>query len=158
MSALLPALAGSSVIYGMGMTELGMVMSYEQLVIDAEIIKMTRRIMDGIRFDDDTLAVEVIEAVGPAGTFLNQRHTLKHLRRETSTSTLFDRDMYENWINNGSKDVNARAHEEALKILESHQPTPLPEGAAKTIRSIIEDAEGELKEKKAFEAARAGAA
>jgi trimethylamine--corrinoid protein Co-methyltransferase len=154
MSALLPALAGSSVIYGMGMTELGMIMSYDQLIIDSEIVKMTRRIMDGIRFNDDTLAVEVIEAVGPAGTFLNQRHTLKHLRQETSTSTLFDRDMYENWVNNGSKDINARAHAEALQLLENHKPTPLPEKTAKAIRSIIEDAEGALKEKKAFEAKR----
>jgi trimethylamine--corrinoid protein Co-methyltransferase len=152
MSALLPALAGSSVIYGMGMTELGMVMSYDQLIIDSEIVKMTRRIMDGIRFNDDTLAVEVIEAVGPAGTFLNQRHTLKHLRQETSTSTLFDRDMYDNWVTNGAKDINARAHEEALALLESHKPTPLPDKMAKAIRAIIEDAEGALKEKKAFEA------
>jgi len=152
MSALLPALAGSSVIYGMGMTELGMIMSYDQLIIDSEIVKMTRRIMDGIRFNDETLAVEVIKAVGPAGTFLDQRHTLKYLKQETSTSTLFDRDMYENWVTNGAKDVKARAHEEALKILESHKPTPLPEKAARAIRSIIEDAEGALKEKKAFEA------
>jgi trimethylamine--corrinoid protein Co-methyltransferase len=136
----------------MGMTELGMVMSYDQLIIDSEIVKMTRRIMDGIRFDDETLAVEVIEAVGPAGTFLNQRHTLKHLRGETSTSTLFDRDMYENWVKNGSKDVNARAHEEALRILESHQATPLPEETARAIRRIVEDAEGALAERKAFEA------
>ncbi|MDR3225580.1 MAG: trimethylamine methyltransferase family protein, partial [Clostridiales Family XIII bacterium] len=66
--------------------------------------------------------------------------------------TLFDRDMYENWVNNGSRDVNVRAHEEALRILENHKPTPLPEETARAIRSIIEDAEGALKEKKAFEA------
>jgi trimethylamine:corrinoid methyltransferase-like protein len=60
--------------------------------------------------------------------------------------------MYDNWVSNGSRDVNARAHEEALKILETHKPTPLPEATAKVIRAIIEDAEGELKERKAFEA------
>lgn len=152
MSALLPALAGSSVIYGMGMTELGMVMSYEQLVIDAEIIKMTRRIMDGIRFDDERLAVDVIEAVGPAGTFLNQRHTLKYLRQETSTSTLFDRDMYDHWVDNGSRSVTDRAHDEVIKILENHKPEPLPEPVAKAIHAIVEDAAGALREKKEFEA------
>jgi len=149
---MLPALAGSSVIYGMGMTELGMAMSYDQLVIDCEIVKMTRRLMDGIAFDAGRLAVEVIEAVGPGGTFLNQRHTLKYLRGETSTSTLFDRDMYDNWAARGGKDVVARAHEEALRILESHKAAPLPQETAAAIRRIVEDAEGDLREKQAFAA------
>jgi trimethylamine--corrinoid protein Co-methyltransferase len=134
------------------MLDMGMTMSYEQLLIDAEIIKMTRRIMEGIRFNDDTLAVKVIEAVGPAGEYLGQRHTLKYMRQETSTSTLIERRMYESWERDGRKDMAQRAHEEAVKLLASHQPAPLEPGVAKAIHAIVEEAAAELAEKKAFRA------
>ena len=39
MTNMLPALTGSNVIYGMGMMEMGMTMSYEQLLTDAEICR-----------------------------------------------------------------------------------------------------------------------
>jgi trimethylamine--corrinoid protein Co-methyltransferase len=151
MSALLPALAGSSVIYGMGMIELGMTISYDQMVIDAEIVKMVRRIMDGIAVNDDTLAEEVIKAVGPAGTYLGEKHTRKFMRKESSVTRLFDRQMYDGWVNDGSKDVQERAHEEALRILREHQPMPLAPEAAKAIHSIVLEEAGALAERKAFE-------
>lgn len=150
MSALLPALAGSSVIYGMGMTELGMTMSFEQLVIDAEIVKMVRRIMDGIIVGDDELAEEVIKAVGPAGTYLGEKHTRQFMRRESSITTLFDRQMYDGWLHKGAKSVEDRAHEEVLRILEEHKPIPLPDEAARAIHRIVEDEAGAWRERKAF--------
>ena len=72
---MLPALTGSNVIYGMGMMEMGMTMSYEQLLTDAEIVRMTRRILQGIPVNPDTMALDVIKAVGPANNYLAQKHT-----------------------------------------------------------------------------------
>ena len=152
----MPALAGSSVIYGMGMTELGMTMCYEQLVIDAEIVKMVRRIMEGILVNDETLAEELIEAVGPAGTYLGEKHTRTFMRQESSITDLFDRQMYDGWIHRGSKSVEKRAHEEVLRILKEHQPDPLPEEAAKAIRKIVEEEEGAWRERKAFQDRKMG--
>ena len=144
-------MSGANFIYGMGMLEMGMTMSYEQLLIDAEIVRMIRRVMQGIAVNDITLAVEVIKAAGPAGTFLNQKHTMKHMRKESSQVKLIDRQMYEGWEKQGSKDMFARANEEARRILENHKPVPLPEAAAKEIRSIIEEAEHALAERKKSE-------
>lgn len=62
MTNMLPALTGSNVIYGMGMMEMGMTMSYEQLLTDAEIVRMTRRILQGIPVNPDTMALDVIKA------------------------------------------------------------------------------------------------
>ena len=134
-------------IYGMGMLEMGMTMSYEQLLIDAEIARMIRRVLQGIAVNDETLAVEVIKAAGPAGTYLNQRHTMKHMRKESSTTKLIDRQMYEGWEKSGRKDMSERAREEARKILETHTVEPLPEGTAKEIRNIIEEARAEMEER-----------
>ena len=148
MTGLLPAMAGANFIYGMGMLEMGMAMSYEQLLIDAEIARMIRRVLQGIAINDETLAVEVIKAAGPAGTYLNQKHTMKFMRRESSQVKLIDRNMFEAWEKQGSKDIRERANGEARKILENHKPLPLPEAAAKEIRKIIEEAEFELNERK----------
>jgi trimethylamine---corrinoid protein Co-methyltransferase len=144
MTAMLPALTGSNMIYGMGMLEMGMTMSYGQLLIDAEIVRMIRRIMQGIAVDHSTLALDVITAVGPGGTYLGQRHTMQYMRKESSQARLIDRKMYDNWVRSGRKDMAERANEEAISILENHRPIPLPEEAAKQIRKIIEEAEYEI--------------
>jgi len=151
MTMLLPSVTGSNVIYGMGMLEMGMTMSYEQLLIDEEYVKMIRRILQGIPVNKDTIALDVIKKVGPAGNYLSQRHTLKYLRKEISTTTLINRKGRENWESQGSKDLVAVAREKAQHILETYQPIPLPDDVKKRIRSIVEEGEMEAAEQEARE-------
>lgn len=146
MTAMLPALTGSNVIYGMGMLEMGMTMSYEQLLIDQEIVRMIRRILQGIPVNKETIALDVIQKVGPAGNYLSERHTLKYMRQELSTTNLINRKMRDNWEKAGGKDMAERAREQAIEILENYKPTPLPDDVAKKIRSIVEEGEEEAAE------------
>ncbi len=142
----MPALAGSNIIYGMGMLELGITFSYEQLLIDAEIVRMIKRTLQGMAVNDDTLAVEVIKAVGAGGNYLSQKHTRRFMNQEQSRSKLIDRRMRDRWMARGGKDMAQRAREEALKLLQSHKPTPLDPAVSKQLRQIIEKAEAELAE------------
>ena len=151
MSALLPALAGITSIYGMGMLELGMTMSYEQLLIDAEIVRMVRRVMQGIIVDDIHLAAKVLEEVGPGGMFLMQDHTLEFMRQELSNTKIFDRRMLQAWESDGGLDTFQVANKQAKEILENYKPTPLPDDINRELRRIVEDVEGELAERKKFE-------
>ncbi len=146
MTAILPALTGSNVIYGMGMLEMGMTMSYEQLLIDQEIVKMVRRILQGIAVNKDTIALDVIKKVGPAGNYLAERHTLKYMRQELSTTNLINRKMRDNWEKNGAKDIAEAAREQAIEILENYKPTPLPDDVRKKIRDIVLEGEAEANE------------
>ena len=146
MTAILPALTGSNVIYGMGMLEMGMTMSYEQLLIDQEIVKMARRILQGIAVNKDTIALDVIKKVGPAGNYLAERHTLKYMRQELSTTNLINRKMRDNWEKNGAKDIAEAAREQAIEILENYKPTPLPDDVRKKIRDIVLEGEAEANE------------
>lgn len=132
-------------IYGMGMLEMGMTMSYEQLLIDSEIVRMVRRSLQGITVDDVHIAAEVLKSVGPGGTFLSQKHTMKHMKKESSQAMLFDRRMYESWEKDGCKDIREIASEKAKEILENHKPDPLPLHVQKQIDDIIEEAEERLK-------------
>jgi trimethylamine--corrinoid protein Co-methyltransferase len=147
MTALLPALAGINSIYGMGMLEMGMTMSYEQLLIDAEIVRMTRRVMQGITVDDIHLAVDIMKAVGPGGTFLSQPHTRQFMRQELSHTLIFDRRMLETWEADGGLDAFQVANKQAREILENYKPDPLPESVQRELRRIVEDAQGDLSER-----------
>lgn len=138
---MLPALSGASLLYGMGMIDSGIAMCYEQLVLDSEIVHMVRRILKGMAVNEETLAKEVIKAVGPVGNFLGQKHTRAHMRQELSTSSLFDRRMKDAWVRDGSRDASQRARDKARFIFENQKTDPVaPEIAAK-LRSIVEAAE-----------------
>ena len=61
-----------------------------------------QRLLRGIEINDDTLALDVIDRVGPRSEFLTDEHTLKHLR----SGALFDTDIFDlnargNWISKG---------------------------------------------------------
>lgn len=131
-------------IYGVGMLELGITFSFDQYVMDNDIIKMCRRIVRGIDINDETLAVDVIKQVGAGGDFIMQEHTFNHMRQEQSQAALINRKMRYAWKNEGSKDLTTVAHEKALHILENHKPTPLPAGIAATLQSILKEAEAKL--------------
>lgn len=148
MSTLLTGLAGANLIYGVGMVELGISFSFEQMVIDNDIVKMVRKVMKGIEINDETLAVDVIDQVGAGGDFLSQEHTIKHMRSEQSHPKIFNRQMRYAWKDKGSKDLTAVAHEEALSILENHKPEPLAESIQEELKAIIAEAEAEFAVKK----------
>ena len=130
-------------MYGMGMLEGGRTWSHEQFMIDNDIVKMVKRVIQGIDVSDETLAVGVIKQAHEIKNFLNQKHTVTHMREE-SKPRLIDRTTRGTWEAKGGTDMVQRAREEARRIIKTHQPEPLSEDARKTIREIVESAEKEL--------------
>jgi len=141
MTALLPAMAGVNLIYGLGMLELGVTFSFGQLVADAEIARMVKRVVQGVEVSDATLGVDVIKAVGPGKDFLTQKHTMDYMRIEQSRAKVFDRRMRSGWEQQGSKDASITADEMAREILATHKPEPLEASVKNEIRRIVESAE-----------------
>jgi len=123
---------------------MGICFCYTQLLIDREFVRMVRRVMQGIAVNEDTLATEVINAVGAGGNYLMQEHTIKHMRQEHSRAGLIDRRTRKGWEELGGSDMTVRAKEEALAILAAHRPEPLAPAVAGQIRKIVRDAEEEL--------------
>lgn len=129
-----------------------MTMSYESLLIDQEIVRMIRRVLQGIVVNKETIALDVIKKVGPNGNYLGERHTLKHMRSELSTTTLINRKMRENWEKAGAKDMAQVANEQAREILETYKATPLPNHVAKRIHDLVVEGEAEANELAKFKA------
>ena len=137
------ALAGTNLIYGLGMIESGVTFDYAQLVMDDEIARMVKHVVRGIRVDDEALAVDDIAAVGAFGDFLRLDATMRHMR-EASQPELIDRRVREDWEARGSSDLYQRSLLKARRILETHRPEPLPDDVLRRIRQIVDDADREL--------------
>lgn len=139
----MPALAGANLIYGLGMIESGMTFDYGQLVMDDEFAGLMKQCVRGIRVDDEALAIDLIDQIGPFGDFLSLDHTMAHMR-DTSQPALIDRRVRDDWKASGSTSIQDRALAKARSILETHQPDPLPDGAADELAEIVRAAEREL--------------
>ena len=138
MTTLLVALSGANYIHdAAGLIESALTVSYEQLVIDNDILGMVMRGVRGIVVNDESLAVEVIRAVGPGGHYLSQKHTLRHAMTEYFMPTLSDRSKRENWERLVPRDIQARAKESVKKILASQIPSPLPSHINETLKGIV---------------------
>jgi trimethylamine--corrinoid protein Co-methyltransferase len=144
MSTFLPVLAGADIVYQAGSLQGGMAASFEELVIDDEICKAVLKAVQGIDVNDEMLAVDVIDKVGPGGHFLAEKHTLNHFKDVLFFSEVADRQSYDGWKKAGGKSMVKRARERAEEILREHWPTPLDKDVQKEILEIIERAEKEL--------------
>ena len=138
------AMAGANLIYGAGMLDSGLIFSYAQLVIDNDIFKMIRKVMQGMRVDDENLAVDIIKSVGPGGDFLLQEHTMKYMRTLPSAPKMIERNNRENWLAAGGKDLAQRAAEKAADLLANHRPLALSAGEKAALRAIVEESEEEM--------------
>lgn len=124
-SLILEAMAGAQMVHDVGYLEGGRTNSVEQIVICDELIAFVKRFMTGLEINEETLALDLIDQVGPHGDFLGTKHTRSHFK-EDWYPRLLDRSGYEAWLAAGGKTLRQRARERVEEILESHQPEPLP--------------------------------
>ncbi|MBU0684655.1 MAG: trimethylamine methyltransferase family protein [Thermoplasmatota archaeon] len=135
-----PLLAGADLMCGVGLLEDSSCLFYEEIVIDDEIVGAIARLIRGEWADDETMALDVIEKVGPGKNFLAQRHTLTHMRTEFFMPNLVDRRSFDAWSQTGSKSMRDRAREKVKEILANHKVPPLDANAQKKLDAIIEKA------------------
>jgi trimethylamine--corrinoid protein Co-methyltransferase len=130
-------LGGADMLCGAGLLYGARVYSIVELLLDTELFDLVRYLTGGVRVDDETLALEAIEAVGPGGHFLAQPQTLRNMRRRWD-SQVFGRQTWEAWEEAGRPDPRDRARERARAILAEHRPIPLPDGAEERIQEVID--------------------
>lgn len=135
-------LSGGNIVHDLGYLESGLTGSLAQLAICNEILNWLDHFVCGVEISDETLALDLIDEIGPDGQFLQSDHTYKHFR-ERWYPALFDRNNYDGWASKGSKTLGERAAEQVETILSKHQPEPLPQDVAKAVHTIVERAEAQ---------------
>jgi len=129
-------MVGSEIMNGIGLVDNSTVLSYEEMLIDNDIVGLTLASCKDVEVTPDTLAVDLIDKVGIGGTFLTEMHTLKHVRG-FHTPILWTNESYESWVKKGEKDMLEVAHEKAQQILKEHRPERLDRETADRIDAIV---------------------
>ena len=137
------AMAGASLLVGIGGLETGLTFDFGQAVLDDEIVRMIKHLRQGFDVNPETLSVDLIHEIGHTGEFLSHDTTLLNMKSLSQTH-LFDRSTREDWESRGKPQSYAEALSRAIDIIEDHQPEPLPPSASKQIRGIVEEAEKEV--------------
>ena len=140
MSMLMVGMAGMNMCQSLGTMSWGQYGAAEMAVICDEMVAMIRRVLSGIAFNDETLALDVIREVGPGGSFLQHDHTVAHFRKELFFPKFFRRQTLEQWQAAGSKMIHDVAHERVEEILRTAGPVPLPPGADAEIERAVQRA------------------
>jgi trimethylamine--corrinoid protein Co-methyltransferase len=109
----------------------GSLVSPAFMVLVNEILHNVNQYMQGLPVTDETLAIDLIDRVGPGGHYLQEAHTMDHFR-EVRYSTLFERSVYDQW-----KEMGGHRFEERLRDLTheamQHQPASLASDVIKEL-------------------------
>ncbi|MEE9507688.1 MAG: trimethylamine methyltransferase family protein [Anaerolineales bacterium] len=134
---LMAALAGINMVSGAGMMDFESCQSFEKLVIDAEIIGMTKRLIEGIDPREDPIALSLIRKLGHRADYLSEPHTRKWFQEEQYIpSDVIDRGSMGDWEAGGATSARQRASARVNDLLQGYSMDPLEEGLADELRGI----------------------
>jgi len=139
LTMLIDALAGGHLIHDSGYLESGRTGSLAQVAICDEIAAWIRAATAPVEISDETLALDLIDELGPDGSFLDTPHTFGHYR-DRWYPTLIERGSHGAWTGRGSMTMAERAAARVDALLEAHKPPPLPDAVAAAIDEILKRA------------------
>jgi len=138
-SSLLCTLCGAETGSGMGLVRGSTVLYPEALVLDAELYAAVKVDVAKMDTSPDYLALDVINAVGPRGHYLRERHTREYFHKLD-----FSEVVHVPAPGGTYRDPFEVAREKTDWILKNHHPEPLSEHQQNELSRIIESAEREL--------------
>jgi trimethylamine--corrinoid protein Co-methyltransferase len=137
IGAILAVLTGINMVSGPGMLDFESCFSLEKLAIDAEIVGMARRLVQGMVEREMPLALDIIRQVGHAGNFLATDHTRRWFREELFIpSQVVDRDFRRDWESKGGLDAAERAHRRVEEVIAAYEPRDLAVEVVRELEAI----------------------
>ena len=132
-------LTGAEIVTGMGLADTYTLLYPEQLLMDEDIYQRARHYLMNLDVSPETLALETIQAVGPGGNYLAQKHTRTHMRaslKRAITHQPGEKGKY--------RDPRQVAIEKVKWILDNHHPEPLEAAQQAELARILAAADKEL--------------
>jgi trimethylamine--corrinoid protein Co-methyltransferase len=148
MGALSSALSGGSLQIFHGGSSSELVYNDELAILDDDVAGWIGHMLQGIQVNDETLAVDLINKVGPIpGHFLSSPHTREWHRQENFFPKSADQEAYPVWLKEGKKDALELAKERKQDILKNHKYKPLSDEKDKAIEDIMDEARSYYRDK-----------
>jgi trimethylamine--corrinoid protein Co-methyltransferase len=134
MTLFCSAAAGINYITCAGTYESSLSEALELLVIDDELCSIVKRGLEGIRVDNESMAIEEIKKIATTGkSYLSLKHTAKNTRKEIFVPLLADRNRRTIWQRAGATDIIEKAKEKVEKILTTQIGPAIPEDIEKEL-------------------------
>ena len=127
---------GANLVHDIGLLDSAMTGSLELVAFCDEVISWLRKYLRPLEINEDALALDLIDEVGPDGHFLETEHTLRHVR-EAWLPSLFDRESYQRWSEEGSLTLQERANLKVKEIVQNHRAEPLSPEVSKALARIV---------------------
>jgi trimethylamine--corrinoid protein Co-methyltransferase len=138
-------MAGANYIWhSAGWNEAGMHCSTAKFIVDAEMCEMGYRMAEGIKWDDFDAALAAVPDVGPGGHYLGHPHTLEHFQKAFFMPEMFDNNAIEQWVAEGSVEINERALIKARAMLNEYEEPKLDAGVNDALLDYIARREREI--------------
>jgi trimethylamine--corrinoid protein Co-methyltransferase len=135
----LVGLAGAEWVTGIGLNRSFTLLYPEAIMLDDELYHRARYALMNMEISAETLALDTIQAVGPGGHFLAQKHTRKHMRTAMVPGITHQMDRQGDY-----QDPMQVARAKVTQILEEYQPQPLEEAVKAELSCILQAADGAL--------------
>jgi trimethylamine--corrinoid protein Co-methyltransferase len=146
MWAIWPAVLAHAnlIMHSVGWLEGGLTVGYEKIVIDMENIAMLQHFFQEVEVSDETLALDMIDAVGPGGHHLGTPHTQARFRSEFYSPIISDRQNHESWLQSGVGDAAQRANTIWKQILKTYERPSLDVAIKEAVEEFVVRREQEL--------------
>jgi trimethylamine--corrinoid protein Co-methyltransferase len=136
-TGLLPALAETNMVVGMGLLADENAISLEALLVDHEVAGWIRRAMRGIDVSDETTDLAIFKEVGPGGDFVGTKHTRDYFLKEMFIPKIMDRGYLALHKDPRGKAMRKRGKEYFKKAMEQYRPPGLAEDVEARLDAII---------------------
>jgi trimethylamine---corrinoid protein Co-methyltransferase len=137
LSLMTSLLHGANIVHDVGFMDAGLQGSLQMIAICNEILGFLRATTAGVVVNEETLALDVIEELGPTGSYIGHEHTMRHYK-EPFYSKLIDKNPYSVWEKRGATTMEQRAGKMVDEILARHQPEPLPADVQQAIQKVVQ--------------------
>ncbi len=125
------------VLHAAGWLEGGLAIGYEKFILDADQCGMAAVFSKGIDLSENGQALEAILENGPGQHFLGTAHTLANFETAFYRSEVADNNSFEQWVEDGSKDVVARANTVWKRMLAEYEAPPIDPGIDEALLDFI---------------------
>jgi len=146
MMSLWGALMGGAhlIEHAAGWLEGGLTASFEKLIVDAEMLQIMAEYFTPIEVSKDTLALDAIREVGPAGHFFGTAHTLERYENAFYVPLVSNWENFETFSERGGRDATARANQIWKRLLSEYEKPPLDPGTDEALRDYVDRRKREL--------------
>jgi trimethylamine--corrinoid protein Co-methyltransferase len=135
LSLMSSVLAGANLVHDIGILSQGLLVSPTYYFFSDEIVRMVKQFARGFEVNDKTLALDLIEEIGPGGSFISHNHTFLHYK-DMWMPRFFDRTNSERLKEGHVLDCGERARQKTIEIIETHKPTPLSKETLKDLSVV----------------------